>query len=78
MNCGRKIGKSFYFTPEEIRTRNRPVRRQMIYPLDYHLVFWNVHSILTTLNYIFVSLKKKLRFKNVFVIRKYLYKQNYK
>ena len=62
MNCGKK-SKNIYiyiyiYIPDGIPTRNRPVCWQGIYPLDYHLIhFLRVHSVLTTVKYMFVSIK---------------------
>ena len=58
MNCGGKMEIYICITPDGIRTRNRAVCRQVINPLDYRVVrFLSVHSILTTVKYMFVSIK---------------------
>ena len=66
----------YHFAPNGIRTRNNPIHRQVIYPLHhkYRLVITD-RTFHVNYSKITVCFYKKLRFKNSFVIDKYLYKQ---
>ena len=64
------------FAPDGIRTRNRPGQRKVIYPLHYkYRLFITVPKFHRNYSTITVCFYKELRFKNSFVIDKYLYKQ---
>ena len=62
----------FFFIPDRIGTRNRPVCRQVIYPLNYR---YRQRTFYLNYSKVHVCFYKKLRFKGIFVIGKYLYKQ---
>ena len=72
----KKKKKKNHFAPDGIRTRNRPNQRQVIYPVHYkYRLVTTVRTFHINYSKITVCSYKTLRFKNSFVIDKYLYKQ---